>query len=175
MKNFPLATYETRYWVDHAQFENVSSRIKDVMTRLFDAAKPQSTFSIFPNTPLPWPTFRTHQELSLHRSPFITEILSVTDVSELCGPTASNVLGLIGLIPRRKASDVSHPFFFEFVSDSNTRCPHPSLRAVPRSVHHPTVFSFKFGQAKGFQGRDTPNHIEPPSSHPGMRAILRSR
>jgi hypothetical protein len=39
------------------------------------------------------------------------------------------------------------------VSDSNSRCPHhfspqlthsrhPSLRAVPRSVHHPTVFSF---------------------------------
>jgi hypothetical protein len=40
MKNFPLATYAAHYWVDHAQFENVSSRIKDAMGRLFDAAKP---------------------------------------------------------------------------------------------------------------------------------------
>jgi ankyrin repeat protein len=40
MKNFPLATYAARYWVDHAQFENVSSSIKDGMARLFDAAKP---------------------------------------------------------------------------------------------------------------------------------------
>jgi uncharacterized protein YcgI (DUF1989 family) len=40
MKNFLLATYAARYWVDHAQFENVSSRIKDAMARLFDAAKP---------------------------------------------------------------------------------------------------------------------------------------
>jgi hypothetical protein len=40
MKTFPLATYAARYWVDHAQFENVSSSIKDAMTRLFDAAKP---------------------------------------------------------------------------------------------------------------------------------------
>jgi ankyrin repeat protein len=40
MKNFPLATYAAHYWVDHAQYENVSSRIKDTMGRLFDAAKP---------------------------------------------------------------------------------------------------------------------------------------
>ena len=40
MKNFPLATYGARYWVDHAQFHGVSSRIKDGMDRLFDREKP---------------------------------------------------------------------------------------------------------------------------------------
>src|SRR5580698_4862639 len=37
---FPLAPYAARHWVDHAQFRNVSSHIKEVMKRLFDPAKP---------------------------------------------------------------------------------------------------------------------------------------
>ncbi len=41
MKNFPLAIYAARYWVDHAQFDNVSSRINIAMEQLFDLAKPQ--------------------------------------------------------------------------------------------------------------------------------------
>src|SRR6266851_784888 len=40
MNNFPLAIYAARYWVDHAQFDNVSSSIKEAMQRLFDSAKP---------------------------------------------------------------------------------------------------------------------------------------
>jgi hypothetical protein len=40
MKDFRLANYAARYWIDHAQFENVSPRIKDAMERLFDPAKP---------------------------------------------------------------------------------------------------------------------------------------
>jgi ankyrin repeat protein len=38
--HFPLAPYAARHWVDHAQFRNVSSHIKEVMKRLFDPAKP---------------------------------------------------------------------------------------------------------------------------------------
>ena len=38
--NFPLALYVARHWVDHAQFENVSLHIKEVMKRLFDPTKP---------------------------------------------------------------------------------------------------------------------------------------
>jgi hypothetical protein len=38
---FPLAPYAARHWVDHAQFRNVSSHIKEDMKRLFDTAKPQ--------------------------------------------------------------------------------------------------------------------------------------
>ncbi|KAH9955431.1 ankyrin repeat-containing domain protein, partial [Russula dissimulans] len=40
VKNFPLAIYAAKHWVDHAQFENVSSFIKDGMECLFDKDKP---------------------------------------------------------------------------------------------------------------------------------------
>ena len=40
IKNFPLARYAAQYWVRHAQFENVSSRIEDGMDCLFDVEKP---------------------------------------------------------------------------------------------------------------------------------------
>ena len=40
IKNFPLARYAAQYWVKHAQFENVSSRIEDGMDCLFDMEKP---------------------------------------------------------------------------------------------------------------------------------------
>jgi hypothetical protein len=40
IKSFPLALYAARFWVTHARVENVSSRIKDGMQRLFDADKP---------------------------------------------------------------------------------------------------------------------------------------
>ncbi|KAH9060274.1 hypothetical protein EDB87DRAFT_623822 [Lactarius vividus] len=37
---FPLVEYAARYWVDHAQLEGVSSRIRDGMDNLFDTSKP---------------------------------------------------------------------------------------------------------------------------------------
>jgi hypothetical protein len=40
IKTFPLAEYAAEYWVTHAQFKNVSSRISDGMECLFDANKP---------------------------------------------------------------------------------------------------------------------------------------
>ena len=40
MKKFPLARYSAQYWTTHAQFQDVSSHIKDGMERLFDADKP---------------------------------------------------------------------------------------------------------------------------------------
>ena len=39
----PLVKYASRHWVDHAQFENVASRIRDVMEYFFDADKPHWT------------------------------------------------------------------------------------------------------------------------------------
>ena len=39
-KDIPLAEYAARYWVDHAQFEKVSSRIQETMEFLFDTDKP---------------------------------------------------------------------------------------------------------------------------------------
>jgi len=40
IKNFPLAEYAARYWVDHARFEDVSLYIQDGMDLLFDKDKP---------------------------------------------------------------------------------------------------------------------------------------
>src|SRR6266436_8319670 len=37
---FPLALYAAEHWVDHAQFENVSSDIREEMEELFDPDKP---------------------------------------------------------------------------------------------------------------------------------------
>jgi hypothetical protein len=41
MENFPLAHYSAQHWTTHAQFQGVSSHIKDGMECLFDAEKPQ--------------------------------------------------------------------------------------------------------------------------------------
>jgi ankyrin repeat protein len=39
-QRFPLAEYAVQHWVDHALFENVSSRLKDGIENLFDLSKP---------------------------------------------------------------------------------------------------------------------------------------
>ena len=39
-KDIPLANYAAQHWVDHAQFKDVSPRIRDVMEYFFDADKP---------------------------------------------------------------------------------------------------------------------------------------
>ena len=39
-KGFPLVEYAARHWVEHAQFESVSSRVWDGLVDLFDASKP---------------------------------------------------------------------------------------------------------------------------------------
>ena len=40
VKRFPLVEYASQHWVDHALFENVSSRVKDGIEILFDKDKP---------------------------------------------------------------------------------------------------------------------------------------
>ena len=39
-KRSPLVEYAAQYWVEHAQFEDVSSRVRDRMENLFDSSKP---------------------------------------------------------------------------------------------------------------------------------------
>ena len=41
--HFPLAPYAARYWIDHAQYRDVSSHLQEVMERLFDPKKPHFT------------------------------------------------------------------------------------------------------------------------------------
>jgi len=40
LASFPLALYAARYWMDHARFEDVVSRIEDAMERLFNPRNP---------------------------------------------------------------------------------------------------------------------------------------
>src|SRR5712671_7176014 len=40
ISQFPFAFYAAQHWVDHAQFGNVSSRVKNMMEHLFDPAQP---------------------------------------------------------------------------------------------------------------------------------------
>ena len=40
IQHFPLAHYASQHWVSHALFENVSSRIKDGLEKLFDKDQP---------------------------------------------------------------------------------------------------------------------------------------
>jgi hypothetical protein len=42
-KGFPLVEYAAQHWVEHAQFEDVSSRVRDGMDDLFDNSKPHFT------------------------------------------------------------------------------------------------------------------------------------
>src|SRR6266702_2937545 len=54
----PLTDYAAQYWVDHAQFENVSLRVEDGMRRLFDPAKPHLTAWLKSyNIDEEWPSF----------------------------------------------------------------------------------------------------------------------
>jgi ankyrin repeat protein len=39
LKDFPFAEYAAKHWVDHARFNNVSSKVQDGMKRLFDPNK----------------------------------------------------------------------------------------------------------------------------------------
>ena len=43
VKNSPLSIYAARYWVNHAQFEDVASTIEDAMNLLFDPTKSHFT------------------------------------------------------------------------------------------------------------------------------------
>jgi hypothetical protein len=40
IQNFPLSRYAAKHWVDHCQFENVSSSVQVAMEQLFDPDKP---------------------------------------------------------------------------------------------------------------------------------------
>ncbi|KAH9970793.1 hypothetical protein BGW80DRAFT_1519499 [Lactifluus volemus] len=55
MKDFPLSIYAAQHWVMHAQFENVSSNIQELMEHLFDPNKPHfATWVWIFNIDQPW-------------------------------------------------------------------------------------------------------------------------
>jgi ankyrin repeat protein len=57
LKDLPLAEYAAEHWVDHARFENVSSKVLGGMKRLFDPSKHHLSIWVWmynPELP-PWP------------------------------------------------------------------------------------------------------------------------
>jgi ankyrin repeat protein len=54
----PLVEYAARYWMDHARFENVSSRVWDGIDDLFDSSKPHfAAWLRVHDVDKDWPTF----------------------------------------------------------------------------------------------------------------------
>ena len=55
LKNFHLAEYAAKNWVDHARFDNMSSKTQDGMKRLFDPRRPHLTILVWIYDPeIPW-------------------------------------------------------------------------------------------------------------------------
>ena len=74
---FSLAYYAARYWVEHAQFEDVSSHIQDVMEYFFDADKPH------------WAAWHRMYDIDDHQWPHFTPLPVTSPVplyyAALCG------------------------------------------------------------------------------------------
>ena len=59
----PLVKYAAEHWVDHAQFEKVSSRMQDGMDDLFDSSKPQfAAWLQVHDIDKPWSAFSTSSQ-----------------------------------------------------------------------------------------------------------------
>ena len=71
VKRSPLVTYAARYWVEHAQFENVSSHVRDGMDDLFDNSKPLSAAWLqVHDMDIHWYGFSTPQKDHLGSPPY---------------------------------------------------------------------------------------------------------
>ena len=47
LKDFPLAEYAAKHWVDHARFEDISLHVEDGLKQLFDPSKPHLAICIW--------------------------------------------------------------------------------------------------------------------------------
>ena len=54
LKEFPLAEYAARHWIEHARFEGVSENTEDGMKQLFDPCKSHLAVWIWVRNPIPW-------------------------------------------------------------------------------------------------------------------------
>ncbi|KAI9438881.1 hypothetical protein BJY52DRAFT_1217340 [Lactarius psammicola] len=69
-EGFPLVRYAARHWVDHAEFEKVSSRVRDGMDDLFDNSKPHfAAWLRMHDMDEDWEDFTFQQRRSHHGSP----------------------------------------------------------------------------------------------------------
>ena len=73
VQHFPLAEYASQHWMDHALFENVSSRVQDGMEHLFDNDQPY--FSRWVQNcnmedTYPWQDYPLHEAAPLYYAAF---------------------------------------------------------------------------------------------------------
>jgi hypothetical protein len=62
----PLAKYAAQHWVDHAQFDKVSSRVREGTDDLYDSSKPHfAAWLRVHNIDESWPTFSSDRDLAL--------------------------------------------------------------------------------------------------------------
>ena len=105
----PLTGYAARYWIAHAQFEKVSSRVKDGMRRLFDAAKPYfAAWLKLYDIDEEWTSFtRTHSDFPIPFNWSAKPTPSREDYAPLCLYYAS-LCGFCDLTKHLIASNPEH-------------------------------------------------------------------
>ena len=68
-KGSPLVKYAAQFWVEHAQFEQVSSRVRDGMNDLFESSKPHfAAWLRVHDIDEGWPNFSLSRKLKHHNA-----------------------------------------------------------------------------------------------------------
>ena len=82
--DIPLADYAARHWVDHAQFEDVSSHIQEVMEYFFDADKPHwaAWLRVYDIDDRPWFNFTPHSVIRIPAPLYYTALCGFYDLAE---------------------------------------------------------------------------------------------
>jgi ankyrin repeat protein len=75
VEHFPLARYAAEYWVQHAQFEDVASRVKDGMEILFKSDKPHFKAWVRIYDIDPWEDYSFAWEEDEYASPLYYSVL----------------------------------------------------------------------------------------------------
>jgi hypothetical protein len=108
----PLVNYAAQHWVDHAQFEKVSSRVRDGMDDLFDTSKPYFVAWLrVHNIDERWHPFTTLSRGGVGSPLYYAAFCGFYDLAErliMKHPEQVNALGGLNLFPLPAALYKSH-------------------------------------------------------------------
>jgi hypothetical protein len=108
----PLVNYAAQHWVDHAQFEKVSSRVRDGMDDLFDSSKPYFVAWLqVHNIDERWHPFTTSLRGGVGSPLYYAAFCGFYDLAErliMKHPEQVNALGGLNLFPLPAALYKSH-------------------------------------------------------------------
>ena len=82
--DIPLAGYAARYWVDHTQFEDVSSHIQDVMEYFFDEDRPHwaAWHRVYDIDDRQWISFTPHSVIRIPTPLYYAALCGFYDLAE---------------------------------------------------------------------------------------------